>query len=447
MFKGRKVIVLGAAKSGISAAEVLVKLGADVTLTDRTPLHEMSEADRSVLQNMNIRLVTGSHPESLLDGADLIVKNPGISPGIPFLQAAKDRGVPWISELELAWQVTQAEVVAITGTNGKTTTTALTGEIFAGGSRPVAVGGNIGVALTGISFGKSRDWVLVVETSSFQLEDCHQFKPRVAVFTNITPDHLNRHKTMDNYIAAKLRLVHKQTEEDYVVVNLDDPQLTSLSFGKGQQVGYSLDPGKGADCWVEDGWFWWRGTKIAPTECLRIHGRHNLQNALAAIASAAVMKVEPQAIARGLENFPGVEHRLEFSGEHRGIRFYNDSKATNPESTAIALQSFTQKVLLLAGGSDKGSDYGELVPLFREKVRHLFTYGHTGDTIRRQAVEGGYEAVSAAQDLPGALQLALAHAEPGDIILLSPACASYDQYSNFEERGRHFKALVKNLGG
>ena len=447
MFTGKKVVVLGAARSGISAAEVLIKLGAEVTLTDITPLHKMPEAERNALQQLNIRLVTGSHPVDLLAGADLIVKNPGISPEIEFLRLAREKQIRWISELELAGLVTEAEVVAITGTNGKTTTTALAGEIFAGGKRPVAVGGNIGVPLTGISFGKSSDWVLVVETSSFQLEDSYQFKPRVAVYTNLTPDHLDRHKTLDNYIAAKLRLVQNQGEEDFVVVNLDDPVLSGLSFARGEKIGYSLRPGKGAACYLEDGWFCWQGGRIAPQTVLRIPGNHNLQNALAAVSAAKVMGVENEVIVRGLAGFAGVEHRLEYVGEYGGVKFYNDSKATNPESTRIALNSFGQKVFLLAGGSDKGADFSDLAPLFQEKVRHLFTYGATGNKISRQVKAGGFNAVSSASDLPGAFNLALTAAVSGDVVLLSPACASWDQYNNFEERGRHFKTLVKSLGG
>lgn len=447
MFTGKKVIVLGAAKSGISAAQVMLKLGADVTLTDITPLHQMPEPDRDALHQLGIRLVTGSHPESLLDGADLIVKNPGISPEIEFLRAAKGRGIKWISELELAWLVSQAEVVAITGTNGKTTTTALTGEIFSGGSRPVEVGGNIGIPLTSISFGKSSDWLLVVEASSFQLEDCFKLKPRVAIYTNITPDHLDRHKTMDNYIAAKLRLVQNQTPDDFVIINRDDPVLSQLPFGTGKKIWYSLSPDKGADCYVQDRWFCWQGERIAPTEALAIPGRHNQQNALAAMAAALVMGLKKDVIAAGLRRFPGVEHRLEYAGEHKGVKYYNDSKATNPESTMTALNAFDQQVLLLAGGYDKGADFDGLIPLFMEKVRHLFTYGHTGEKIRGQVEAGGFRAVTPASDLSDAFSRAVQMAKPGDIVLLSPACASWDQYNNFEERGRHFKTLVKSLGG
>jgi UDP-N-acetylmuramoylalanine--D-glutamate ligase len=446
MFSGKKVIVLGGAKSGISAAQVLIKLGAEVTLTDIIPLHKMPESDRSALGQMNIRLVTGSHPVALLQDADLIVKNPGISPEIDFLKAARELGVPWISELELAGRITNAEVVAITGTNGKTTTTALTGEILACASRPVAVGGNIGIPLTGISFGKGPEWLLVVETSSFQLQDCYQLHPRVAIFTNLTPDHLDRHKSMENYLAAKMRLVQNQDSEDYAVVNLDDPILARQSFGRGQRIGFSLQPGE-ADCYIEDGWFCWRGERVAPTSDLSLPGAHNLQNALAAIAAAMVLKLQPEEIRRGLRGFAGVEHRLEFAGEFQGIKFYNDSKATNPESTSTALHSFAQKVLLLAGGYDKGAEFSGLVPLFQEKVKHLFTFGDTGEKIREQVKAGGFTAVTPALDLADAFQLALDMAETGDIILLSPACASWDQYANFEERGKHFKALVNTWGG
>lgn len=447
MFSGKQVIVLGAAKSGISSARVLANFGAEVVLTDITPLHEMPDADRIALQSMDIRLVTGSHPIALLDRADLIVKNPGISPEIEFLREAQTRGIRWISELELAWLVTQAEIVAITGTNGKTTTTALTGEIFRRGNRPVAVGGNIGVPLTGLSFGKGSEWLLVVESSSFQLEDCYQLRPGVAVYTNISPDHLDRHKSLANYIGAKLRLVQNQTPADYCIVNLDDAALGKLDFGQGQRIGYSLVRQERADCYIHDGWFCWRGTKLAPVDSLRILGNHNRQNALAAIAAAMVMEIDPQAVREGLESFAGVEHRLEYVGEHGQVKFYNDSKATNPESTSTALNAFSQQVILLAGGSDKGADFALLAPLFREKVRQVYTFGAVGEKIRQQLAESGFTAATPAQDLDEAFTLAVQEAARGDIVLLSPACASYDQYHNFEERGRHFKALVEALGG
>lgn len=440
MFTGKKVIVLGGAKSGIAAAQVLVQLGADVTLTDITPLHKMPDSDRNILRQMNIRLVTGSHPVTLLQDNQLIVKNPGIPPDIDFLVAARAAGVPVISELELAWLVTDAEVVAITGTNGKTTTTALTGEILAQGSRPVAVGGNIGVPLSAVGFGKGCHWLLVAETSSFQLLDCYKLRPRVAIFTNLTPDHLDRHQTMDNYLAAKMRLVQNQTDADYAVVNLDDPILSRQTFGRGRKIGFSLNPG-GADCYLSEGWFCWRGAKVAPTSDLSLPGNHNLANALAAIAAAMVLGIKPEEISAGLRGFAGVEHRLEFAGEYRGIKFYNDSKATNPDSTSTALHAFDQKVLLLAGGYDKGAEFSGLTPLFQEKVKHLFTFGNTGEKIRRQ-VQGFGFGVTPALDLADAFQLAVAEAEPGDIVLLSPACASWDQYANFEERGNHFKTLV-----
>lgn len=445
MFLGKKVIVLGGAKSGIAAANVLVKEGAVVTLTDITPLHQMPEESRLQLQKMNIRLVTGSHPEELLAGASLIVKNPGIPPGIEFLMKAREFKVPIISELELAWLVTEGEIVAVTGTNGKTTTTALTGEIMAQGSRPVAVGGNIGIPLTSISHGKGSDWILVAETSGFQLDDCYQFHPRVAIFTNLTPDHLDRYQTMDNYLAAKLRLVQNQDSNDYVIVNLDDPILSQISIGKGQRINFSLKK-KNADCYVEEGQFCWRGKRLFATTNLALPGNHNLQNALAALSAGIVMGLEPYMISRGMRNFAGVEHRLEFVGEYRGIRFYNDSKATNPDSTSTALHAFDNKVLLLAGGFDKGAEYGELAPLFLEKVKHLFTFGSTGEKMRSQVKSAGFTHVTPALDLADGFSQAVAMAGTGDVILLSPACASWDQYANFEERGKHFKSLVLAWG-
>lgn len=446
MFSGKKAIVLGGAKSGVAAAKVLVAKGARVTLTDITPLHKMHEQYRADLQQMHIRLVTGSHPLDLLTDADLIVKNPGVSPEIIFLQKARELKVPIISELELAWLVTRAEIVAITGTNGKTTTTALTGEILAQGSRPVAVGGNIGIPLTSISCDKSPEWLLVAETSSFQLEDCYQLHPKAAIFTNLTPDHLDRHKTMENYLAAKKRLIQNQNKSDFVIVNIDDRILAQESFGPGTKISFSLAD-TSADCYTSAGWFCWRGEQVAPLSALALPGAHNIQNALAAVAAAISLGLERDEIERGLRGFAGVEHRLEFVGEYHDVKFYNDSKATNPESTCTALHAFDKKVLLLAGGYDKGAEYGGLAPLFLEKVKHLFTFGATGEKIRNQVKAAGFLAGTPALDMADGFELATAMAAPGDIVLLSPACASWDQYANFEERGKHFKALARAWGG
>jgi len=248
---------------------------------------------------------------------------------------------------------------------------------------------------------------------------------------------------MENYLAAKLRLIQNQDSDDYVVVNRDDPILARQSFGRGQKIWYSLKPGQG-DCYIEDGWFCWRGERLAPAGDLSLPGEHNLQNALAAIAAAKALRLPAEEIRQGLRGFAGVEHRLEYVGEVRGIKFYNDSKATNPESTSTALHSFAGKVLLLAGGYDKGAEFVELVPLFLEKVKHLFTFGDTGEKIRREAIAGGFMEVSPTLDLADAFNQAVSIASPGDIVLLSPACASWDQYANFEERGKHFKALIKS---
>lgn len=451
MFKGKRVLVLGAARSGIAAAKVLKDRGAIVTVNDITPLAEMDSASREELEQLDVEVVAGAHPPRLLDGVELIVKNPGIPPDIEFLRLARQRGIPWISELELAYLVTDAEIVAVTGTNGKTTTTALAGEIFAHGARPVAVGGNIGIPLTSLSAGKSSQWILVAEVSSFQLEDCHAFHPRVAVYTNITPDHLDRHKTLENYVAAKRRLQQNQNEDDYVVLNLDDPGLKMMKPGRANVIGYSLEPREQSNCYIRDGCFCWqqagREEAVAPLAALKLPGIHNRQNALAAIAAARAMGLGNREIAAGLAEFKGVEHRLEYVGEVGGVRFFNDSKATNPQSTITALQSFAAPVLLLAGGYDKGADFSCLAPVVSKKAAHVVCYGQTGPKLAQALFQAGYTHVSSARDLAQAFARAWQRAGKGDVILLSPACASWDAYKDFEERGRHFKGLVNSLGG
>lgn len=451
MFRGKRVVVLGAARSGIAAARALLNRGAAVVLTDIASLEAMDAGSRSQLAQLNVKVVAGCHPPCLLEKTDLIIKNPGIPPDIEFLRLAEAKGIRWISEVELAYLLTDAEIVAITGTNGKTTTTALAGEIFARGARPVAVGGNIGIPLSGISEGKSKHWILVAEVSSFQLEDCYSFHPRVAVYTNITPDHLDRHKTLENYVAAKGRLQQNQTEADWVVLNLDDPGLELMKPGRAMVVGYSLSPRDGAKCFIRGGNFCWREAGreevVAPLTALAIPGVHNRQNALAAIAAARTMGLSNNEIAAGLARFRGVEHRLEYAGEVRGVRFYNDSKATNPQSTVIALRSFPHRVLLLAGGYDKGADFSELAPVIRDKVAHVYCFGETGPKLTRALSGIGFTRFTAASDLDRAFALAWRAAAERDVILLSPACASWDAYRDFEERGRHFKGLVKSLGG
>jgi UDP-N-acetylmuramoylalanine--D-glutamate ligase len=451
MFIHKKVLVVGAARSGISAAEALLEAGAQVTITDITPLAKMSPGDQEQLGRLGIPVVSGEHPLSLLDGVDLIVKNPGISPRIELLATAEARGIPRISELELASMLTDAEIVAITGTNGKTTTTALTGQLLSLGVRPVAVGGNIGLPLTKIAAGKGSDWILVVEASSFQLEDCYHLRPKVAVFTNISPDHLDRHGTMTNYVAAKARLARNMGPGEHVVLNYEDENLYNLDTGSAARVGFALSPVRGARAFIREGWFCWQNgrgeERVAPLTELTVPGRHNQQNALAALAAAKLMGLDNHLIAQGLKDFKGIEHRIEFAGQRTGIRFYNDSKATNPESTETALRAFSQQVILLAGGYDKGADFSGLAELFPEHVKHLVTFGVTGPKLSAAAREAGLTSVAESDTFDLAFAQAVTLAQAGDIVLLSPACASWDAFKDFEERGQVFKDLVKRLGG
>lgn len=451
MFHGKNMLVLGAARSGVAAARVLHGRGARVTVTDKAPLQQLDAGAVKALEVLGVPLIAGGHPLELLSEVHLIVKNPGIPPDIGILKTARSKEIPVISELELAYLVTGAEIVAVTGTNGKTTTTALAGELFAQGRRPSAVGGNIGLPLCSISDGKSEEWILVAEVSSFQLEDCYQFRPAVAVYTNISPDHLDRHKTMENYVAAKFRLQQKQTAADYVIMNLDDPGLRQMPRGNAREIGYSLTPDSEAVCYIREGFFCWRDgrceEKLAPLENLKIPGKHNRQNALAAIAAARVMGMTAEEIAAGLLGFAGVEHRLEYAGQAGGVKFINDSKATNPQSAIIALQSFEPGVLLLAGGYDKGADFSEFAAVAAERASVVCCYGQTAGQLAADLKKAGMKEIKMAGNLEEAFTIARRLAEPGDVVLLSPACASWDQYASFEDRGKHFKDLVSGLEG
>ncbi|MBM7855937.1 UDP-N-acetylmuramoylalanine--D-glutamate ligase [Desulfohalotomaculum tongense] len=448
----KKILVVGAARSGIAAAEFLVGKGAEVTLTDAKPAEELGEKVQKLAgQGVNLAL-GGQYPDPAAGGYHMVVVSPGVPLTFPPVAQAHRADIPVIGELELAFRFAEAPVVAVTGTNGKTTTTSLVGEIFKNSGINTLVAGNIGLPLISAVENYGEDDVIVVEVSSFQLETIQTFRPHVAVILNITPDHLDRHGSMDNYIAAKAKIFSNQVPLDYTVLNYDQPNTAALAQqSMGRVIFFSrqhtLDTGvyiqKGNIVVTMDG----VTTEILPVNKLSMPGGHNLENALAAVACAAAMGVKVEQIQQTLSTFPGVAHRLETVAEINGVRYVNDSKATNPDAAVKALEAFNQPIVLIAGGLNKGSSFTELARKIKEKVRVLILLGEHGDEIKRAVQEQNFDTFVEVEDYLEAVKVAHRVAEPGEVVLLSPACASWDMFRNYEQRGNLFRELVLKLRG
>jgi len=447
--KDKKVLVVGAGKTGLSTARFLLRRGAEVTVTDSQEKDKLDGELDQLLKN-GVRAVLGNYPHVQPGIYDLLVVSPGVPPDVSPVVAAREQGIPVTGELELAYRCARAPIVAITGTNGKTTTTSLVGKIFQAAGRRTLVGGNIGTTLVDVIEGYGPQDMVVAEISSFQLETAQQFRPRVAVILNIAPDHLDRHGTMENYTAAKARIFARQRPQDFTVLNYDDPRTRALA---GQVPGRVIFFSRRHN--LEEGVLV-RGEKIivrlAGVESevldigeLAIPGVHNLENALAAVAAAYVMGVVPVVLAQTLRTFAGVEHRLETVAEINGVRYINDSKGTNPEASIKALEAFDRPIVLLAGGRNKGSNFTAFARRVREKVRVLVLLGECADEIERSAREEGFVAVKRVPGFREAVLEAYRAALPGDVVLLSPACASWDMFRNYEERGNLFKSIVQEL--
>jgi len=446
--EGKRIVVLGLARSGIAAARLLSGAGASVVATDLRDEASLG-IDAGDWRRLGIELVLGSHPRTLLDDADLLVVSPGVRSDASFVVEAASRGVDVIGELELAYRMSTAPWIAITGTNGKTTTTALTGALVKTLGRPTAVAGNIGVAVSGEVQGVPHDGFIVAEVSSFQLDTTRDFRPAVAACLNITPDHLDRYDSMDHYARSKARVFANQQEDDVAILNVDDPRTAALADGIRSRV---LSVSSARE--VEHGAYVRGGTvvlrmdgrerEIVEADQLGIKGPHNLANALAALAAAAAVGVEAGPAAEVLKAFRPLEHRMEPVAELDGVLYVNDSKATNIESTRCALTSFERPIVLIAGGRDKGSDFTTLQDLVAERVKHLVLIGEAVEAMEKAL--GGQAPVSRAATLADALREARRAAADGDVVLLSPACASFDMFDDFEHRGRAFKEAVGEVG-
>lgn len=447
--RGKKILVIGAAVTGVPVVKELNRLGADVVLNDFKKADELSEVIRE-LQQLPIRLVAGGHPADIAEECDFVVVSPGVPLDIPPVQKAKALGKEVISEIELAFRMTETPVAAITGTNGKTTTTALLGEIMKTGGRKAFVTGNIGHAMIlEVKNAKPED-IFVLEVSSFQLESTAAFKPKVSAILNITPDHLNRHKTMENYIEAKCRVFINQDEEDFTILNGDDPVCSRLAVKPKSKV--LLFSRKKE---VEQGAYLERDhivVRIGNTKETIIHkdkiyipGNHNLENALAAALMAYCLGVKPVDIAAALEGFRGVEHRIEYVDELEGVIYYNDSKGTNSDASIKAVEAMKRPTVIIAGGYEKGSEYDDFIEAFGDTVKHMVLIGKTADKLEKTAHAHGFMNTHRARDLKEAVLKCHELAKPGECVLLSPACASWDMFRNYEERGRLFKEYVHEL--
>jgi UDP-N-acetylmuramoylalanine--D-glutamate ligase len=450
--KGKKVLVVGLGKSGLAAALFLRHRGAQVTVSDVRSAEALAK-DIPALLDEGIMVETGGHGLLTFRRQDLIVVSPGVPLNTPELAQVKSFGLPVIGELELAARFLKGRTLAITGSNGKTTTTALVGEILQKAGMPTLVGGNIGVPVVELIDQSTDETWSVLEVSSFQLESTERFHPRIAVILNITPDHLDRHGSFENYALAKERIFAAQDESDVVVLNADNARAAQAAVRSvGKVYFFSAEHSVMQGAWVEDGLLVYRAGKdepreeIMPLSGIPLQGAHNVENVLAAVCASRQAGVSREQIRSGVEAFKAVEHRLEFVAQVDGVDFYNDSKATNVDATAKAVASFSSGIHLILGGKDKDSDYRQLAELLRARVRAIYTIGSAATKIESQL--RGVVPILSSETLDNAVNAAASAARPGEVVLLAPACSSFDQFENYEQRGRVFKELVsQRLGG
>jgi UDP-N-acetylmuramoylalanine--D-glutamate ligase len=445
---GKRVLVVGIGKSGLAAAHFLKERGARVTVSDARPATLIAEL--SSLLDEGFIVEAGSHGLLTFRRQDLIVVSPGVPMSTPELMTVRAIGAHIIGELELGAQFLRGEIVAITGSNGKTTTTALMGEILKTSGRPTLVGGNIGRPVTEMVAESTAETWSVLEVSSFQLETIETFRPRIAVVLNITPDHLDRHGTFEAYAAAKTRITENQTGEDYLVLNGEDKNTQMVAaHSKAQIFWFSARRRIKQGAFVHGESIFFAANEgaqpepVMPVAEIGLAGRHNVENVLAAVCAARLAGVPSEVIRKAVAAFRAVEHRLEFVRELDGVRYFNDSKATNVDATAKAIEAFPGGIHLILGGKDKDSDYTVLTPLLRERVETVITIGSAAEKIERQLA--GVLKIERAETMDRAVALARANAAAGDTVLLAPACASFDQFENYEHRGRVFKELVHGL--
>lgn len=431
-----KVLIIGAALSGTEVSKLLVSKGYEVLLTDAKEIPNKNE-----LENLGIKVYDNGHPDLLKDlKYDFIVKNPGIKYDVPFIKYFVERGDTILNEIEVASKFVNYKYGAITGTNGKTTSTTLLSKILQNkyGDNAFA-SGNIGYPLSGIvQKNENKNCYIALEISGFQLLACPKFKPNVSTVLNLTPDHLDYYNTLDDYYDSKCLIFKNQDRNDYFIRNIDDPEIMKRANNLNCNViDISLNEKK--DIYVEDGKVFYMGVELFEVDDLKLVGKHNLFNAMVSSTMAYLLGVEPSIIKKTISEFKGIEHRIEFVRELNGVKYYNDSKGTNVDAGVIALKAFDKKVILLAGGHDKHTGFKEIIP-YLDRIKHMFVFGETKDELKSI-----YEDAVVVDNMKEALLKAKEVAKEGDIVLLSPMCSSYDQFKNFEQRGDIFKELVNSL--
>jgi UDP-N-acetylmuramoylalanine--D-glutamate ligase len=449
--KNKRVLVVGLGRSGVASAIFLQEHGAKVIVSDSKSEVQL-QSEVPTLLDRGISIETGHHGERTFRDQDLIVVSPGVPSEQPQLQHARSLGIPVIGEVELAFRFLQGKVLAITGSNGKTTTTTLVGEILAKSEtksgKKTLVGGNIGTPVISLAGQSTPDSQTVLEISSFQLESIEQFRPWIAAILNITPDHLDRHHTFQAYVDAKARIFENQQSDDFAILNADDPTCVALKDKiKASLLWFSRKQPVESGAFLKDEQVIFRQNgheqPVLSRSDIQLKGEHNLENVLAAVAMTMVAGCTPQQVREAVKDFRAVEHRLELVATINGVTFYNDSKATNVDATVKALESFPGNIHIILGGKDKGSDYTVLNPLLRERAKRVYLIGAASDKIASH-VKNATELVRSGT-LERAVRQAFEAAKSGDVVLLAPACASFDQFNSYEHRGRVFKELVRSL--
>ena len=447
---GKTILVYGMGISGKGAAKLLASAGISMVLYD-------GKADldtKALLEELKLpeetKVLTGEITSMDLEGIDLLVLSPGISPKTPYVEMAREMGICVIGELEIAFELSRGTVLAITGTNGKTTTTALTGEIMKAAFPDVYVVGNIGKSYASIAMDTTEESVVVAEVSSFQLETIREFHPKVTAILNLTPDHLDRHGSFENYAKCKMDIALNQTEDEYCIINYDDKYLLELSQDlKPQRIFFSRLEKLPKGIYLDGGMIVYAdGTRVVPVmdkHDMNLMGDHNVENVMAAIGIAICAGVDLRTITDTVRTFKAVEHRIEYVATKNGVAYYNDSKGTNTDAAAKAVESMVAPTILIAGGYDKGADFTDWIKGFHGKVKEMILIGATAEKIRETALACGFTNLHMEEELERAVRKAAQIAEPGDAVLLSPACASWDQFKSYEQRGKIFKDLVNNL--
>ncbi len=451
-FKDKKVLVIGAGISGFAAAKIAKKFGASVVLSDAKDEKDL-KYDFDELRKLGINLIFGKQTDEILDGIDLIILSPAVPIKIPVVQSALAKNIPVIGEVELAYNFAKSPICAVTGTNGKTTTVTLLGLLLETAYKKVGVGGNIGIPLSEVALEIGEGGCIAAEISSYQMETAQKFKPHVSAILNVTPDHLKRHGSMEGYQAAKEKIFANETAEDFLVLNYDDERTRGMIDRAKCKVVYfsrKIEPEEGA---CLDGnmltiKFAGEIHKLCTIDELGIKGGHNVENALAAAMTAFLAGAKPEKMREVLKTFTGVEHRIEFVREIDGVKYYNDSKATNTDSAIKALETFDGHIILIAGGDDKMTDLTEFLELVKERCDNLILVGAAAERFKSEALKNNFPAekiLEAGYSMKKAVELAKNIAKSPQIVLLSPACASFDMYDNFEERGKDFKNIVNAL--